>query len=139
MQNFFPPSFTLTGRIKHVDKKEPTAQRRSPAMKLFIQHGPRRMGDATRETNFLNGMFVRVPFFVYQRIADKLVEGRIVQIKGRLQGVHKTAIDSVVTELVAERIEFHPDDEAAVAESEAEHAVAAAAEPAAAKAEAPAE
>ncbi len=113
MQNFFPPSFELTGVIKHIDKKEPTAQRKAPAMKLFIQHGPRRMGDATRETNFLNGMFVRVPHFVYQRIADKLVEGRVIQIKGRLQGVHKTAIDSVVTELVAERIAFHPDDEQA--------------------------
>ena len=122
MENFFPPSFELVGRIRYVEKKEPTAMRKTPAMKLFIQHGPRRMGDSNRETNFLNGMYVRVPFYVYSRIVDKLVEGQIVQIKGHLQGVHKPATDTVGTELVAERIAFQREaepesDKAAVPET----------------------
>lgn len=102
----FPPSFELIGEIKAVDKREPTETKRTPAMKMFIQYGPRRAGDGKKDVNFVNGMYLRVPFFVWQRIAEKLVPGAVVHIKGHLQGVYKPATEAVTPELVAERISF---------------------------------
>lgn len=124
MQFTFPPSFEVIGEIKAVDKREPTEQRRTPAMKLFIQYGPRRAGDGRREVNFLNGISVRVPHFVHQRIGDKLVQGAIVHIKGHLQGVYKAALGTVDIEAVAERVVVprreHAPGEDASAEAAAE-------------------
>jgi hypothetical protein len=113
----FPPSFELIGEVKTVDRKEPTETKKTPAMKLFVQYGSRRTGDGKKEVNFLNGMFVRVPFFVHQRIGDKIVPGTVVHIKGHLQGVYKMALESVSIEAVAERISFAriEEDEAAPA------------------------
>lgn len=107
----FPPSFELVGEVKTVEKKEPTDTKRTPAMKLFVQYGSRRTGDGKKEVNFLNGMYVRVPFFVHQRIGDKIVPGTVIHIKGHLQGVYKVALESVAIEAVAERISFSRNDD----------------------------
>lgn len=106
MLHNFPPSFEVIGEIKSVDYREPTALKKTPAMKVFVQFGPRRTGDGRKEVNFINGMHVRVPFFVHQRISDKMVPGAIVHIKGHLQGVYKAVQESVGIEAVAERVSF---------------------------------
>lgn len=123
----FPPSFELVGEIKTVDKKAPTDLKRNPAMKLFIQYGTRRAGDSKRDVNFLNGMYVRVPFFVWQRIEDKIQPGAIVHVKGHLQGIYKMAIESVMTECVVERISFYKSEEEETPAAPAAAAVEAAA------------
>jgi hypothetical protein len=102
----------LVGEIKKIqvstpkESKDPSAPKKNPSAVLLVQYGVTR--EATgNPVEFVNAVQVRVPSYLYPKIADKLKEGSTVQINGHLQGVFKTMMDDgyFTAELVADRVE----------------------------------
>jgi len=102
----------LVGEIKKIqvstpkESKDPSAPKKNPSAVLLVQYGVTR--EATgNPVEFVNAVMVRVPSYLYPKVADKLKEGSTVQINGHLQGVFKTVMDDgyFTAELVADRVE----------------------------------
>lgn len=106
--NPFPPSFELVGTVVSVEVREPSTECPFPAARVLIQYGEDRAWNNQAAANFVNQLFVRMPYNTHKNFTDKLVEGATVQIKGRMQGVDKmtNGYSYMKTELVAERIAF---------------------------------
>lgn len=97
--------FFIVGQIKKIQVSEPKDPKKNPSAVLLVQYG------ATREQSggaveFINAVMVRVPNYRYPAIKDSLQVGAVIEIKGHVQGVYKTAIDEgfFTVELVADQI-----------------------------------
>lgn len=108
---FIAPSFEVIGEISETDFKEITEENPKPAALICVKYGPERAWRNDLEVNFINEVYVRLPFGIYIRIIEKFQIGRIVRIKGHLQGLRRHGDDSPRVELNAERISFPQDDE----------------------------
>ena len=88
---------------------------KGPSAVLMVQYGPRRE-PTNRAVEFVNAVNVRVPNYRWPMLQDKISEGMLVEISGRIQGVFRTPADlarlagkgsepgRMDIELVAERI-----------------------------------
>lgn len=86
------------------DNKGQGARPSGPSAVLFIQYGPRRE-PTHRQVEFINAVNVRVPGAKWPTLAEKIQEGALVEITGRIQGVYRRpserASDAAAARLVS--------------------------------------
>lgn len=94
--------FAMTGKVRSVH----IADRDEPSALILLQYGPERERQGNRAVEFINAVPVRIPAFRLSKVRDILVEGAMIEVHGRLQGVLKGVMADgfIVTELVAERV-----------------------------------
>lgn len=100
------PSFELLGELVDVDIKAPMEMHPRPSALVCIRFGPERLWNNESETNFVNDIYVKMPFNTYSKRIEKFTRGAMLRIKGRLQCVQKPDSDSPQVELVAETVTF---------------------------------
>lgn len=100
------PSFELIGEILEFDFKEPSEEQPKPSALMCVRYGPEREWRNDVEVNFVNEIYVKIPFGKYSKIIEKFQEGLMIRIKGRLQCSQKQGDDSPRVELNAEQILF---------------------------------
>ena len=102
----FPPSFDLIGELVEIDFKNPTEMQPKPSALVSVKYGRERLWSNDAEVNFVNEIYVKLPFNTYSNRIDKLTRGAVLRIKGRLQSIQKQSDDAPRVELVAEVVAF---------------------------------
>lgn len=102
----FPPSFELIGELVEIDIKEPTQLQPKPSALAVFKFGPERVWSNDVEANFVNDIYIKLPFNTYSLRIERLVPGTLIKVKGRLQCVQKRDDDAPRVELVAETVQF---------------------------------
>lgn len=102
----FPHSFEFNGELVEVDFKELTQMQPKPAVLACVKFGPERLWSNDNEVNFVNEIYVKMPFNTYGKQIEKFTPGALVRIKGRLQGVQKHGDGAFRVELLAEKVSF---------------------------------